>query len=314
MNVGEVNKGAIILILVLMLGAGGYLWYTMMYKPAVSTRDTAMQSQTAAEQDLAAAKTELASAQQRVEDSKQEASKADDSVQRLQLARKAVPADKYIDDAAIVLMDIADQSGIKTSFKASDEADQDTTTDTSGLQGAKPVDLTFDAVGTYSEMMYFMRRVEDTVETKDGKLYARDRLFNVVKLEIGADGESASGSSTSDEAGFGLANSSGASTEEIPVGPGEMRFTVVIRMYTSSTENSENVGIGTPDPAAAPLDGAAGNPNAAGTGAGTDPNAAGTGSVPGADPNAAGASTGDPNAAGAGASVAPATAPTGGGI
>jgi hypothetical protein len=130
-------------------------------------------------------------------------------------------------------------------------------------------------------MMLFMRLVEDTVVEEDGKLYARDRLFNVVKLEIGVDDEDdASGSS-----GFAADGlDSEPDANELVARPGEILFTVTVRMYTSSTDNAQSVGA-TVDAAAQPTD-----PNAAG-GTGTDPNAAN------ADPNAAGTGT-DPNATG----------------
>ncbi len=277
------NKVAIALILVLLFGAGGYLWYSQMYKPAVAERVAAQASQASAEAARDAAQQELETAQQQIEENRKELAKPDDSVARVQLARKAVPNDTLIDDAAIVLMDLADQAGVSTSFEANSSsieaaASSSTPGDTAG---ATPIDLTFEAGGTYAEMMLFMSLVEGTVEDKDGKLYARDRLFNVVKLELGGDEED------DQDGGFGDGFGQEAATtpSEGPIlGPNDLKFTVVIRMYTSSTENAQNVGEATPDPAAAPTD-----PNAAGGGAapaGTDPNAAGGVATP-ADPTAA---------------------------
>lgn len=293
----EVNKGAIALLMVLIVGAGGYLWYTMPYAGAKEQLVAAQAAKQTADTGLQAAQSELAAAQKRVEDAKADAGKLDDSVSRLQLATKAVPGKELVDDAAIVLMELADQSGITTSFSSGgDDAAATATAPSGNLQGATPVDLTFEAAGTYSEMMLFMSLVEGTVEAKDGKLHARDRLFNIVRLQIGSEDEQGS-SSFSDDGGDGGG---------LVVKPGELVFTVTVRMYTSSTENAQGVGASTPDAAAAPLDQSA-TGGAGGAPAGTDPAAP-------VDPNAPaggadGTVTPDPNAAGAAPGGA---APTGG--
>lgn len=300
MSVGEVNKGAVALLMVLLLGAGGYLWYAMLYKPADAARQQAQDAATAAEASLTAAHQELEAAQQRVEESKKDSAKLDDSVARLAKARTAIPTKKLIDDAAIVLVELAQRSGVQTAFKAGGEG-ADASTGEGAMQGAVPVDLEFEAAGTYAEMMQFMSLVEDTVEAKDGKVYTRGRLFNVVKLEIGAPDED-----EQQAGGFGEEQSE---KSQLLPGPNDILFTVVVRMYTSSTENSETVGASTPDdPAAAGIDGA---PAAADDGTGTG--------VP-ADGTAGTGATGDPAAQGTTAPAADAAvtagagAATGGGI
>jgi hypothetical protein len=303
MTLGEINRGAVALVLVLLLGAGGYLWFNMMYKPAVAAQKQATEQASAAEAQLATAKQQLAEAQQKVEDSKKEASKVDDSVARLAKARTAIPDQKLIDDAAIVLVEEAQRSGIQTSFKAGDESGGDSgsfdaSSGGGGLQGAKPIDLEFEAAGTYSEMMHFMQLVESTAEVEDGKLYTRGRLFNVVKLEIGKQEKD-----SSSQGGFGGASESSSAESEFDLGPNDILFTVTVRMYTSSTDNAESVGETTPDPAAAAT--TTTDPNAAGaTGAATtDPNAAGATGAATTDPNAAGATGSATDPAGAGAST-----------
>lgn len=298
MNLAEINKGAVALLMVLLLGAGGYLWYSMLYKPADAARLQAKQAASAAETSLSAAQQELAAAQARVEESKKDSARLDDSVARLAKARTAIPTKKLIDDAAIVLVELAQRSGVQTAFKAGGEGTDASATGESGLQGAVPVDLEFEAAGTYAEMMQFMSLVEDTVEAKNGKLYTRGRLFNVVKLQIGAPEEDAQQAD-----GFGEEQSQ---VSQLLPGPNDILFTVVVRMYTSSVENSDMVGANTPDdPAAAGLDGAptgadagtgAGAPAATdgGTGAAGEPDAQGT-TAPAADPAVtagAGAATG----------------------
>jgi hypothetical protein len=282
-----------------------------MYKPAVAAKVAAATTEKTAQDGLAAAKTKLAAAQTALENAKKANGAPDDSVARVQLARKAVPPDKLIDDAAIVLMDLARRADVRTSFKAGGDNAEAAVDPAAGgnLNGATPVDLEFTAAGSYSEMMQFMRLVEDTVVEEDGKLYARDRLFNVVKLEIGGTDDEASGSS-----GF---SSEGIETEqdanEIVARPGEILFTVTVRMYTSSTENAQGAGAGTVDPAAQPTDaGAAGTGDATGTG---DAAGAGTGDGSGTgtgDPAVDG-STGTPDAAATGAPTDTGAAPAAGG-
>lgn len=319
MSVGEINKGAIALLLVLVLGAAGYLWFTQMYQPAVEERTLAEQSASTAEATLASARQQLADAQQRIEDAKKESAKLDDSVPKLALARAAVPDRKLLDDAAIVLVEMADRSGVQTSFKAGSASDAGAgATDTGALQGAVPLDLEFEAAGTYAEMMNFMSLVESTVEVKGDKLHSRGRLFNVVKLEIGGEDEDSAGGA-GDQLGAAL------DSDELVLGPNDVKFTVVVRMYTSSVGNAENVGA-TVDPAMAGTDpnAAAAGGGAASAGATTDP-ATGAATMPdgstppaGTDPNAAnaggGAATGMTDPAAGGATAPAAAAPTGGGI
>lgn len=251
MSLGDVNKGAIGLILVLLLGAGGYLWYSMLYTPAVTEKANAEAAEATAQQGLAAAKSELTQAQQRIEDSKKESSKPDPSLSKLSIARAAVPPEEVIDDAALVLGEIAERTGVDTRVEAGKVEGGSSSSGSpggegTGPQGATAIDVVFTAAGTWSEMLNFMRQVESSAEMEGDVLYSRGRLFNVTRLEIGGDEDSSSDSSDDDP-------------NALLVGPNDMLFTLTVRMYTSSTENSQSVG-SSADPAAAPT--------------GTDPNAA----------------------------------------
>lgn len=290
---GEINKGVVALLLVLVFGAAGYLWYTMMYTPAVEDRTAAQGELASAEQTRAVANSELEAAQKAIEEAKSDAGKPDDSVARVQIARKAVPNARLIDDASIVLTDIARRSGVRTSFKATG-GDDAASGASGGPQGATPIDLTFDAVGTYDRMMLFMRLVESTVSVEDGKLYARDRLFNVVKMELKSGDSTDSGSTGR----FGMTSGStdSMSSSNLVAKAGELGFTVTVRMYSSTKENAQNIGNATPDPAAS----GSADPAAAG-GATSTPGSANSASV---DPSTSGASTGQPSAGSAGAATA----------
>jgi hypothetical protein len=294
---GEINKGAVVLIVVLLFGAGGYLWMQFLYKPAVEQRDAAKMAETQAQSALDQANARLATAQAQVEASKNAANETDDSVSRVQLARKAVPNEQLIDDAAIVLMDLASRSGIRTSFKASGNGAAATVA-SGDLNGAMPIDLEFKAIGRYDEMMLFMGLVEGTVERRGDTLYMRDRLFNVVQLKIGNEG---SGAGSVTPAFSPLSGPSGTGSreadDEMKPGPGEIEFTVTVRMYSSSTQNAQGVGASMPDdpaaagtaPGAQGTDPATSQPSAT-TGGGTDPN--GTLTAPAPDPANAGAPAG----------------------
>jgi hypothetical protein len=295
---GEINKGAVAGLILLLFAAGGYMWWQMLYKPAVAdlavARTTESQAQTALEQ----ANQQLLKAQQQIEESKNAAKETDDSVSRVQLARKAVPNERLIDDAAIVLMDLASRSGIRTSFKAGGNGDAASfAADGGALNGAIPIDLEFKAVGRYDEMMLFMGLVEGTVERRGDTLYMRDRLFNVVKLKIGSDDASPGSGGAFSPLSGGAGGGPRDADDEMKAGPGEISFTVTVRMYSSSTENAQGVGASTPDdPAASGTD-----PNAQGidpaTGQPTDPTAGGadanaTLTAPASDPANAGAPAG----------------------
>src|SRR5690606_11218290 len=116
-----------------------------------------------------------------------------------------------------------------------------------GTNGVTPIDLEFKAVGSYAQMMLFIRKVEGTVEAKDGKLYTRDRLFNVINLSIGGEDDNSTGGEFA--AGFSSTGGSNQSTELTP-GKGEQLFTIIVRMYSSDTKSAQKVGAATPDPAA----------------------------------------------------------------
>jgi hypothetical protein len=286
MTLGELNKGVIALILVMLFGAGGFLWYSQMYKPAVAARTLAQTAESSATAGLTAAKTQLATAQKALDDSKSAAAKPDDAVALLAKSRTAVPDKQLIDDAAIVLMDLATRAGIDTDFKAGSESSNADAGTTEGLSGAQPIDLQFKAAGSYAEMMQFMSLVQGTVVAKDGKLYTHGRLFNVVSLEIGsAQDENGGGGSTFSD---GADDSSQASGPVVK--PGDIVFTVTVRMYTSSTQNAEDVGTATPDPAASATASADGGATSS-----TDPSAGGatssTGSGTGTDPASSSSST-----------------------
>ena len=310
MSLGEINKGVVALLLALVLGAGGYLWYSQMYKPAVAERVTAQAAATTAQSGLAAAKAELEAAQKRIDDAKRGDGKVDDSVPRLAKARTAVPDEALVDDATIVLMDFADRSGMRTNFNYDDDdqtANGGAAGASAGLQGATPVDVEFQAAGTYAEMMNFMTLVESTVEVKNDTLYSRGRLFNVVKLEIGAK----ESTSTTNTGGFNATPEDQLSSDLVPR-RGETLFTITVRMYTSSTQNAQGVGAATPDAAAAPTTSATPAAGAAG-GAGTAGTpAANSTSDPAATGGAADGASGATNSTGTGTPAAGSSNTTGG--
>lgn len=263
------NRNMLILLAVVALAAGGYLWFSQMYQPAVAERTAAQVMADTAQQGLTTAQSELGLAEKNIEASKSASAKSDDSVARLTLARQAIPDKPYVDDAAVVLNRIAERSGIDTRFRSS--APTANTSETSkaingDLKGASPIDLQFMASGTYQEMLTFLDRVEDPVTVDKGQMHVRGRLFNVVAIKIGTD----------DEAGGGDQSSGDEEDAPLEIGPDDIVFNVVVRMYTSSSDNAAGVGAQTADPAAA---GTSGSTTPAGTAVdatGATPGAAGT--------------------------------------
>jgi hypothetical protein len=304
-SLGDVNKGTVLLLLVLVCGAAGYLWYSQLYKPAVAERVAATAAASTADQGLVAARAQLEEAQRRLEAQKQEAGAVDDSVSRLNIARAAIPPQELIDDAAIVLGDMAERSGIDTRISVGgDGGDTGGGAGDPGLQGATPIDLEIEAAGTWLEMIAFMRSIESSAEVTGSKLYSRGRLFNVTKLEIGEqdDAQPSDG---------GVEVASTENLDELVVGPNDLSFTLTVRMYTSSDANSVGVGTAAADPAASPTEAPAGTtPDASTTppaGDGAQPSGATAGSgAPGTtpDPGTGGAA---PAATPADPSAAPAT-------
>jgi hypothetical protein len=148
-----------------------------------------------------------------------------------------------------------------------------------------------------------MSLVQGTVSEKNGKLYTHGRLFNVVGLEIGSkkSSDSGSGGTFSDSVADDSTTSSGPVAK-----PGDIMFTVTVRMYMASTKNAEAVGAATPDDPAASAttanDGGAttatpgatgGASSSTGTGTGTGATT-GTGAASGTDRTAAGTTPAGP--------------------
>ena len=248
MKAGEINKGAVILLLVFVVGAAGYLWYKQLYTPAVAARVAAKAQADSAQQELQAAQADLQRAQDTLAQQKSAAGKPDDAVSRLQLASQAVPNKPRIDEAALVLEHLAKRSGISTSINVG--GDSAGTVSGSGAGGSTPIDITFKAAGTYAEMQSFMDQVQGTVTLDDGKLHARGRLFNVVSLQLGAPDKPGSGGAQANPA---AGDPSAASGDDLEIGPFDIQFTVVVRAYTSTTDNANAAGAALPtgDPGAA---------------------------------------------------------------
>jgi hypothetical protein len=236
MTLGDNNRAAIVLILVLVLGASGYLWFTKMYQPAVAANVAAKAATDTATQQLTAAQADLKKATDTAAAQKSAAGKPDDSVARLALVQQAVSNKTNLGDATIVLKHIADRSGISTTLNVG-STDQAAAT-VAPTSGATPMDVTFKAAGSYAQMMTFMQRVQDTVTVDKGKLHVRGRLFNVMSLEIGGPDAAAGNGSSGNPALDGIPGAS----DVLVIRPGDISFTIVVRFYSSTSANSQSVG------------------------------------------------------------------------
>lgn len=284
MSVGEINKGVVALLLALIIGAAGFMWYTKMYKPAVAERVAAEATASTAQQGLAAKKAELVAAQKTLDDAKDDASGPDESVARVAKAGSAVPDKPLVDDANLVLTKIAEKAGIDTDI-AFDTKTAPAAQAGSGLAGTTPIDISLEAAGSYSEMLNFIDLIEDSVQVKDNKMYQRGRLFNVVSIEIAPPPENQGAAENFLGTGEGAANPGGGSG--LVYGKNDVAFTIVVRMYMTTAAAAQTAGVGAVDPTAGA---AATDPATAGAGTGvTSPaGAAGTpgGSVAGANGSA----------------------------
>ncbi|MBC7462579.1 MAG: hypothetical protein H7287_14585, partial [Thermoleophilia bacterium] len=264
-----------ILLAALVLGAGGYLWWMKMYKPAVAARATAITASQSSQQALQQAQSEQKSAQAQVDALKSASSKADESVARVTLLRSAIPDKSNLGDAAIVLKHLADRSGIQTNLSVGSDAE--TQAAVASGTGPTPTDVTFKAAGTYAEMTNFLRQAQSTVTVDKNKLHVTGRLFNVVKLTIGT--EDAATSSSAVDSGGSSSSTTGAIdaalSDEFVLGLHDKLFTIVVRFYTLPAGGATNTGALAPtiDPnaanGAAPTSGAAPGTSSDGTSTGT---------------------------------------------
>lgn len=252
---GEINKGVIALIGVLALAAASFLWYSKMYKPAVLARTTAQTTLDSAEQDQQKAKAELAAASANLDAESKKAVAPKDAVVKTAIARTAIPPDGNIGDASVVIEELAQKSGaqIVLDLDTSQAQQQQVTANSAG---AKPLDIEIEGAGSYAEMVAFMDLVESTVYDKGGKAFVNGRLFNVVQFKVGPP-EDSDLQKTSDSGGDGFSTfgtegdtQSSGSGSGLTFKPGDVKFTLTIRMYTSEAAKAGEVGATTPDTAA----------------------------------------------------------------
>lgn len=222
-QLAQVNRTVVALVLVLVVGAGGFIWWQFMYKPAVAARDSAQTTASAAQATLSDAQGRLATAQQQVDEAKKaDGGKLDESIARLQLTQEAITPKAHIDDAAVVLSKFADQSGISTKL----EMTVPDSPDSAAGSAATPVNIDMKAAGSYLELQHFISLVEGSVEVKRGALHVRGRLFNVVSIDMHP--PDATGTTTSEGAG------ADENPNELKVGKGDIIYDIKIRMYLSA--------------------------------------------------------------------------------
>lgn len=319
-QLAQINRTVVGLLLVLVLGAGGFLWWQFMYKPAVVTRDAAQASASSAQATLDDARGRLAAAQQQVDEAKKQSGGVlDDSIARLQLAQEAITPKPFIDDAALVLTRFADRSGISTAIEL-DSPEAGSTTAAAG-SNATPVTIKLAAAGSYAELQHFIALVEGSVEVKRGEMHVRGRLFNVVGVEMRPP-DSQPGSTT-DGTTSGDASGDASAASALKVGKNDIVYDIQIRMYTSTFGGDAAAAAGTTpgatattpgatNPDGTPATPAAGTPGATTT---TDPNAAaggatGSTATPGAPGATPGATTTTPGATGTTPGATSTTTPT----
>lgn len=301
----QLNRTVVALVLVLVLGGGGFVWWQFMYKPAVAARDSAQATASAAEATLADARGRLATAQQQVDEAKKaNGGKVDESIARLQLAQEAITPKAAIDDAAVVLSRYADRSGISTVLEM--KVPEGTESASSGAT-ATPVTIKMKAAGSYLEMQHFISLVEESVEVKRGAMHVRGRLFNVVSIEMRPPEQ---GTTSTDGSGSSSGGDSGStSASSLKIGKGDIVYDLQIRMYVSAFGNDSG---STTAPGATADPATAGTASATATAPGaTQPTTGATGAPSGADPATGAPTTGATGTPGATAATGTPGATTG---
>lgn len=263
MKIGEINRSMALVLGVLVLAAGGWSWYSMLYKPAT-------ESAAAARATRESAQAQLDDAQRRLEEATKDDGGVDkQDVAKVQLLQKAIPKRHQKQEAIIIIDKVAKQTGVEV---------QDVTfTDVTSMSSAatlEPLDLTIKGHGTYASLQLFTSAVVKLVDVNRGKTYVTGPLMSVVKVQI--------------ERGQGT---SGVGNDELP--KGHQSITMVLRLFAegkSAASSSATPGTAnTPGMAAQPT----GTTPAA---AGTTPPPAGTTAPTGTTPPAAGSSTATPPA------------------
>lgn len=297
MTVGELNAKTIALLAVLVLGGAGYLWYSQLYAPAVVERDGAAAQLTGIRQQLATTEAELTRLEGEAAGDGADDAGSREAVGKIVVTRTAIPEERQLGEAALVLTSLAERSGVQLDFNETAEdaegeaapvadpsLDPAATGAPSASTTATPVALSLTGAGTYREMVTYIQLVESSVADRGGEVFVSGRLFNVASLSIGG------------EAGEGDGESEGG----LEPGPGEILFNLTVNMYVSG-----ELAPVAEDPAA--VDAATGEPTDAAAGG----DAAGTGAAT-TDPS--GAAPTDASDGSATTPAGTATAPTAGGV
>ena len=310
LEVGEVNPKVFAVLGVLAVMAGGYMWYSKMYTPAVASLAAAQSAMQTSAQTLDGNKKKLDAMKVAATDKP----KTDDpkAMAEIAVAKLAFPRGKQTLTALQQIETIAAKSDVVITKESPPVPAADGSTDpaaASASQTAVPQTITLQGHSTYASLGVMLRHIQETATVYHGKLYIPDRMLETTSLTIGT----STSDSSSSGGGDGAGNFTGSAGTTAPVIPKDhIPFTITIVYYadlsgTTDTSATPATGAtGTPatgSPATgAPADGTAASSSstAAGTGGatnGTTPAAGGAASTTsgGAAPSGGGASTSSPN-------------------
>jgi hypothetical protein len=298
LEVGTINPKVFLLLGVIAVGAGGYMWYTKMYQPAVADKTTAQAARDSAQQTLTADQTKLKTMQDTNHRNAQPHS--DDRLEgaKIQALFVAVPRDANEIEPMMQIEQLAKKSGVSLqpitigSPSGGSSVPTPEGASTSGPTGLQAQTLDVTGFASYDELALFTRSIQNTVFTFNGQLYVHTRLLGIpnIKMDDGANASNSGG-----DAGDGAGNfSAGGYTGTGPTVPkGKIHFDMTVDFFSAP---------------AAPSAPSSGDASAAGS-TSTTPGAAGGATTPaGGTPGTTGTTT---PTGGAGA-PAGGTAPTSG--
>jgi hypothetical protein len=260
LEIGEVNKTALLIIGLMILGGLGYAFYSMAYKPATNDRALAQGEFATAEAAQTDAQAKLDQAKDARE--RKEAGLDKTAVGKIMAKRNAVPKDPAIEEVMLEVNRLALKSGVDvTKIEPGETGGNAGPVSVTTAGGTLTTDITIEGHARYSSLMMFARRMQDLVSVRRGKVYVRGRLISIVDMSI----------ITPDTQTFG--------TEAMP--EGHQQVTMIIRVW-SETDGQQATG------GAAPT----------GTATTTDPNAAANGATTPTGPGGASDTAGATNSTG----------------
>ena len=210
MKAGSITRTHIALVLILIVGAGAYLYFKEILPKHQVANKSAIAAQEAATKRLA----DVTARQGQVTQGKIDPT----ALARIMTAGMAVPPKENIAASMLEIQDLAARSGFNVSSIGSEAAAEG---------GATNIQL--DGSASFQNVSFFLSRLQRLVEQRSDKVYVRGRLYNVSGITLGT-GE---GSSGANEDGFDDGLDSELGGETTTAKAGELQVSITIQMFSS---------------------------------------------------------------------------------